>query len=208
MVDIEQIDEFRWRIPRHGRMLVDGVVYADEPLMADIRQDESLQQVANVAHLPGIVEASLAMPDIHQGYGFPIGGVAAMDAQHGVVSPGGVGFDINCGVRLLSSQLTLNDVRSKLRELVHQLFRDVPSGTGQTSRLNVSDSDMDQLLEKGPRWAIDRGMGSVADLDHTEERGCISGADATMVSPRAKQRGKPQLGTLGSGNHFLEVQYV
>src|SRR6185503_18421523 len=126
----------------------------------------------------------------------------------GVVSPGGVGFDINCGVRLLSSSLTLKDVKPRLRDLVHQLFRDVPSGTGQTSRLNVSDSDLNQILEKGPRWAVEHDMGSETDLDNTEERGCIAGADAHAVSARAKQRGKPQLGTLGSGNHFLEVQYV
>src|SRR5437660_1133171 len=155
-----------------------------------------------------VVGRALAMPDIHQGYGFPIGGVAAMDEQTGVVSPGGVGFDINCGVRLLSSSLTLKDVKPRLRDLVHQLFRDVPSGTGQTSRLNVSESDLNQILEKGPRWAIEHDMGSEADLDHTEERGCIAGADPNAVSARAKQRGRPQLGTLGSGNHFLEVQYV
>jgi tRNA-splicing ligase RtcB len=148
------------------------------------------------------------MPDIHQGYGFPIGGVAAMVADKGVVSPGGVGFDINCGVRLLTSNLTLNDVKPRLRELVHQLFRDIPSGTGQSSRLNVLDRDLNQILEKGPRWAIEQGMGSEADLDQTEERGRLAGADASAVSLRAKQRGKPQLGTLGSGNHFLEVQYL
>jgi tRNA-splicing ligase RtcB len=148
------------------------------------------------------------MPDIHQGYGFPIGGVAAVDEQDGVVSPGGVGFDINCGVRLLSSNLTLKEIKPKLRDLVHQLFRDVPSGTGKTSRVTLSETDLNKVLEKGPRWAIEQGMGSEADLDHTEERGCIAGADAYAVSERAKQRGKGQLGTLGSGNHFLEVQYV
>jgi tRNA-splicing ligase RtcB len=197
-------------IPRTYKagMLTDTVVYASERLLEAIRRDQSLEQAANVAMLPGIVGRALAMPDIHQGYGFPIGGVAAVDEQHGVVSPGGVGFDINCGVRLLSSNLTLKEVRLKLRDLVHQLFRDVPSGTGQSSRLNVSDNDLNQVLEKGPRWAVEHDMGSEADLDHTEERGCLAGADPDAVSVRAKQRGKPQLGTLGSGNHFIEVQYV
>ena len=207
---LEKIDDYRWLIPRTYKagMLTDTVVYASERLLEAIRRDQSLEQAANVAMLPGIVGRALAMPDIHQGYGFPIGGVAAVDEQHGVVSPGGVGFDINCGVRLLSSNLTVKDVKPKLRDLVHQLFRDIPSGTGQSSRLSVSETDLNQVLEKGPRWAVDRGMGSEADLDHTEERGCIAGADPYAVSPRAKQRGKPQLGTLGSGNHFLEVQRV
>jgi tRNA-splicing ligase RtcB (3'-phosphate/5'-hydroxy nucleic acid ligase) len=209
-MQLEKIDNYRWLIPKTYKagMRTDAMIYASEVLLEAIRQDQSLEQAANVAMLPGIVGRALAMPDIHQGYGFPIGGVAAMDENDGVVSPGGVGFDINCGVRLLSSSLTLKDVKPKLRDLVHQLFRDVPSGTGQTGRLNVSDNDLNQILEKGPRWAIEHDMGSEADLDHTEERGCIAGADASAVSPRAKLRGKPQLGTLGSGNHFLEVQYV
>jgi tRNA-splicing ligase RtcB len=209
-MQLEKIDDYRWLIPKTYKagMLTDTVVFASERLLEAIRRDQSLEQAANVAMLPGIVGRALAMPDIHQGYGFPIGGVAAVDEQHGVVSPGGVGFDINCGVRLLSSNVTLKEVRPKLRDLVHQLFRDIPSGTGQSGRLNVSDNDLNQILEKGPRWAIEHDMGSEADLDHTEERGCIAGADACAVSARAKQRGKPQLGTLGSGNHFLEVQYV
>src|SRR6185295_11742285 len=207
---LEKIDDYRWLIPRTYKpgMRTDALIYANERLLKAIQQDQSLEQAANIAMLPGIVGRALAMPDIHQGYGFPIGGVAAVDEQHGVVSPGGVGFDINCGVRLLSSTLTLKEVRPKLRDLVHQLFRDVPSGRGQSSRLSVSDSDLNKVLEKGPKWAIERDMGSEADLDHTEERGCIAGADPYAVSERAKQRGKAQLGTLGSGNHFLEVQYV
>jgi tRNA-splicing ligase RtcB len=207
---LEKIDDYRWLIPRTYKpgMLTDAVIYADLRLLEAIRRDQSLEQAANVAMLPGIVGRALAMPDIHQGYGFPIGGVAATDEQHGVVSPGGVGFDINCGVRLLGSTLTLKDVRPRLRDLVHQLFRDVPSGTGQSSALTLSDSDLNRVLEKGPRWAIENDMGSEADLDHTEERGCMAGADPYAVSARAKQRGRGQLGTLGSGNHFLEVQYV
>jgi tRNA-splicing ligase RtcB len=207
---LERIDEYRWLIPRTAKpgMLTDTMVYANERLLEAIRRDQSLEQAANTAMLPGIVGRALAMPDIHQGYGFPIGGVAAVDEQDGVVSPGGVGFDINCGVRLLSSTLTLKDVKPRLRDLIQQLFRDVPSGSGQSGRINLSDSDLNRILATGPRWAIDHGMGSEADLDHTEERGCITAADSYAVSPRAKQRGKPQLGTLGSGNHFLEVQYV
>ena len=207
---LERIDDYRWLIPRTAKpgMLTDTMIYASERLLEAIRRDQSLEQAANIAMLQGIVGRALAMPDIHQGYGFPIGGVVAVDEQHGVVSPGGVGFDINCGVRLLSSTLTLRETRPKLRELVHQLFRDVPSGTGQSGRRALSDSDLNQVLEKGPRWAVDNGMGSEADLDNTEERGCIAGADADAVSDRAKQRGRAQLGTLGSGNHFLEVQYV
>ncbi len=207
---LEKIDDYRWLIPRTYKagMRTDALIFANEVLLEAIRRDQSLEQAANVAMLPGIAGRALAMPDIHQGYGFPIGGVAALDEQHGVVSPGGVGFDINCGVRLLSSSLTLNEVKPRLRDLVHQLFRDVPSGTGQSSRLNLSENDLNKVLEQGPRWAVEHGMGSEADLDHTEERGCIAGADPDAVSDRAKKRGKPQLGTLGSGNHFLEVQYV
>jgi tRNA-splicing ligase RtcB (3'-phosphate/5'-hydroxy nucleic acid ligase) len=207
---LEKIDDYRWLIPKTYKpgMRTDALIFANERLLAAIRQDQSLEQAANVAMLPGIVGRALAMPDIHQGYGFPIGGVAAVDEQYGVVSPGGVGFDINCGVRLLGTSLEVNEVRPKLRELVHQLFRDIPSGTGQTSHLKASDADLNRVLEKGPRWAIDHGMGSEADLDQTEERGCIAGADSDAVSERAKLRGKGQLGSLGSGNHFLEVQYV
>jgi tRNA-splicing ligase RtcB len=207
---LEKIDDYRWLIPRTYKagMRTDAMVFASERLLEAIRKDDSLEQAANVAMLPGIVGRALAMPDIHQGYGFPIGGVAAVDEQTGVVSPGGVGFDINCGVRLLSSSLVLKDVKPKLHDLVNQLFRDVPSGTGKSSQLNISDTDLNRILEKGPRWAIENGMGSEADLDHTEERGCIAGADPYAVSERARQRGRPQLGTLGSGNHFLEVQYV
>jgi tRNA-splicing ligase RtcB len=207
---LEKIDDYRWLIPKTYKpgMRTDTMVYASERLLEAIRQDQSLEQAANIAMLPGIVGRALAMPDIHQGYGFPIGGVAAVDEQEGVVSPGGVGFDINCGVRLLGSSLTVKDVKPKLRELVHQLFRDVPSGTGQSGSLKTSEKDLNRVLEKGPRWAIEHGMGSEADLDQTEERGCIAGADPYAVSERAKLRGKGQLGTLGSGNHFLEVQYV
>src|SRR3989337_2583576 len=174
---LEKLDDYRWLVPRGTKagMLTDALIFADERLVQDLLKDLSLVQAINVAMLPGSVGRALAMPDIHQGYGFPIGGVAAVDEQEGAVSPGGVGFDINCGVRLLSSSLTLDETRPRLRDLVHQLFRDIPSGTGQSSRLSVSDSDLNKVLERGPQWAVEQGMGSEADLDHTEERGCIAG---------------------------------
>jgi tRNA-splicing ligase RtcB len=209
MVPIEQVDETRWRIPRHGKMRVDGVVFASAELMEDIRQDESLQQVANVAHLPGILGASMAMPDIHWGYGFPIGGVAAMDAEEGVVSPGGVGYDINCGVRFLRSTLDRDEVFPRIRELAGQLFKNVPTGVGAGRRdLSLGKADLEKVLEGGARWAVKNGFGVSRDLEVLEEEGTIDGADPSLVSARAFERGKGQLGSLGSGNHFAEVQYV
>jgi tRNA-splicing ligase RtcB (3'-phosphate/5'-hydroxy nucleic acid ligase) len=209
MSEIERIDEFRVRLPRTGGMRVDGIVYADERMMRDIRKDESLQQVRNVAHLPGIVGASIAMPDIHWGYGFPIGGVAAMDAEQGVVSPGGVGYDINCGVRLLRSHLTRDEIAPHLESIVTQMYRNVPTGVGANRRdLRASGKDLKHLLEKGAAWAVSKGLGRAEDLDAIEERGCIAGADPDLVSERAEERGQTQIGTLGSGNHFAELQYV
>ena len=190
-------------------MRVDGIVYADERMMADLRNDESLQQVRNVAHLPGIVGASIAMPDIHWGYGFPIGGVAAMDADAGVVSPGGVGYDINCGVRLLRSSLVRGDIAPHLDAIVTEMYRNVPTGVGAHRKdLRVSGRDLKQVLETGAAWAVSKGLGRAEDLDTVEERGCIAGADPDLVSGRAEERGQTQLGTLGSGNHFAELQYV
>jgi tRNA-splicing ligase RtcB len=206
---IQQIDGLRWRIPREGKMRVDGIVYADAAMMNDIRQDESLKQVANVAHLPGIVGASLAMPDIHWGYGFPIGGVAATDADEGVVSPGGVGYDINCGVRLVASTFTRDDVTPRLRDIVKAMYSRVPTGVGAHRRdLRLSTSDLQGVMVQGARWAIERGYGREDELDYIEERGCLAGADPALVSERAFERGRTQLGTLGSGNHFAELQYV
>jgi tRNA-splicing ligase RtcB len=209
MVPIEQVDETRWRIPRHGKMRVDGIVFASPPMMEQIRQDESLQQVANVAQLPGILSASLAMPDIHWGYGFPIGGVAAMDAEEGVVSPGGVGYDINCGVRLMRTAVTEEEVRPRLRQLVTQLFQHVPTGMGAGRKdLRLTKSDMRDVMEQGAEWAVKKGLGTRRDLEVLEEGGRIDGADPGLISDRAIERGQTQLGSLGSGNHFAEIQYV
>jgi tRNA-splicing ligase RtcB len=207
---LRKLDRYRWLVPRSTRpgMHTDALIYADEQLLEKILGDLSIEQAMNVACLPGIVGRSLAMPDIHQGYGFPIGGVAATDFHHGVISPGGVGFDINCGVRLLGSTLDRSEVTPKLRELVNQLFRDVPSGTGSEGTVPCSFADLDDVLERGAVWVVERGFGEAADLEFCEESGAMRGADAGKVSNRAKQRGRTQIGTLGSGNHFLEVQYV
>ncbi len=206
---VEQIDEFRWRIPRQGKMQVEGLVFASAERMAELRQDHSLQQVVNVAHLPGIVGASMAMPDIHWGYGFPIGGVAAMDGKKGVVSPGGVGYDINCGVRLLRSGLSRTEIQPRVRDLLTRLYQNIPTGIGKgRSDLRLSRQELARVLAQGAAWAVDNGMGYEEDLEFLEEGGCIQGARPDLVSDRAYQRGRNQLGTLGSGNHFAEIQYV
>ncbi|MBI1356273.1 MAG: RNA-splicing ligase RtcB [Acidobacteria bacterium] len=208
---LQPIDAYRWRIPRDADygMRTDVRIYASRALVDQIRSDDSLDQAANVATLPGIVGSSLAMPDIHQGYGFPIGGVCATDpARGGVVSPGGVGFDINCGVRLLRTNLDEPEVRASLDELVEQTFRDVPCGTGGSGFVKINEKDLDGVLAGGARWMTAHGYGPVADAERCEAGGSLPEADPGKVSLKAKQRGRPQLGTLGSGNHFLEVQYV
>ncbi|NUM33527.1 MAG: RtcB family protein [Candidatus Brocadiae bacterium] len=207
-IEIKQIEPCLYEIPKQGGMRVPGRIYANEKVLRDLYQDESLKQVMNVAYLPGIVGYSLAMPDIHWGYGFPIGGVAAMDQEEGVVTPGGIGFDINCGVRLIKTDLFHQDIQSKLRNLVNGLFQSVPSGVGSHSRLRPGKKDFQEILEKGAKWAISQGYGSQDDLDHIEENGCIAGADSELVSPRAKERGLPEVGTLGAGNHFLEIDVI
>lgn len=189
-------------------MKVEGLIFANEELLRQIEKDLTLSQVANVATLPGLVGRSLAMPDAHQGYGFAIGGVAAADMQHGIISAGGVGFDINCGVRLLASDVSLDDVKPKLDTLLNQMFRDIPCGTGKAGLVDLSFGQLDEVLSDGAHWAVRNGFGTQADLNHIEETGRISAADPGMVSQRAKKRGRDQLGTLGSGNHFVEVQYV
>jgi tRNA-splicing ligase RtcB (3'-phosphate/5'-hydroxy nucleic acid ligase) len=207
---IEKVDACRWRIPPDARpgMRVPGIVFADDALMEAIRGDLSLEQVANTATLPGVVRAAFAMPDIHQGYGFPIGGVVATRVEDGVISPGGVGYDINCGVRLLRTDLTRDEVLPRIKELVAGLFADVPTGVGSRGKVRLSREELKGPITKGARWAVERGMGDPADLEHVESRGCLPDADPSCVGPRPFERGKDQLGTLGSGNHFLEVQYV
>ncbi len=207
---LEQIDETRWRVPKTGMMNVDGVVYANEALLPALQEDRSLEQVANVATLPGIVGHSLAMPDIHWGYGFPIGGVAAFDPERGgVVSPGGVGYDINCGVRLLASDIDYARVEQKLPQLTDALFAAIPAGVGsKRPELRVGYDDLDALMTDGLAWAHREGLATEHDVLHCEENGRIAGADPKRVEARAKQRGLPQLGTLGSGNHFAEVGVV
>jgi tRNA-splicing ligase RtcB (3'-phosphate/5'-hydroxy nucleic acid ligase) len=209
-VRLEPIDAYRYRIPRDAAagMRTDVIVYASALLIEQIQKDQSLTQAMNVATLPGIVGPSLAMPDIHQGYGFPIGGVAATDVDYGVVSPGGVGFDINCGVRLVRSTLAEADVRPRLKDLINQIFRDVPCGTGGEGRVKVKRGEIDDVLRQGARWMVENGYGDARDAEFAEAGGALDGAIPNKVSDRAKERGTPQLGTLGSGNHFLEVQYV
>jgi tRNA-splicing ligase RtcB len=207
---LDRVDKFRWRIPQTYKpgMKVPGLIYVDEDYLNIMREDQAPEQVANAAHLPGIVGASLAMPDIHWGYGFAIGGVGATNIDEGVISPGGVGFDINCGVRLLRTDLSEEDVRPQLDKLVNQLFRDIPSGVGSTGVIKLGKSEIAEVLEKGAGWAVEKGYGWPEDLDVTEERGCMKEARADKVSDRAGKRGMPQLGTLGSGNHFLEIQVI
>ena len=210
-ISLEKIGLCRYRIPKSfdSGMRVPGLIYADERLLDDILKDKAVEQVANVAHLPGIVRYSMAMPDMHWGYGFPIGGVAATDpAQGGVISPGGVGFDINCGVRLLRTNFHEADIKEYLRDLVRVLFQNVPSGVGSSSDLRLTEQDLKDILRNGAGWVVRKGFGSDSDLEATEDNGAIKGADPVAVSERAYQRGKKQLGTLGSGNHFLEIQII
>lgn len=206
-----KIDDWRYKVPKSYRadMRVDGIVYCDERLLAHIKEEMALEQVCNVATLPGILKYSLAMPDIHWGYGFAIGGVAAFDVKEGVISPGGVGYDINCGVRLLKTNLTIKDLKTELLEqLVRSIFHNVPSGVGSTGKIRISQKEVMEVLEKGARWAYEKGFGTERDLHFTEENGQMKGARPDLVSKRALERGTPQLGTLGAGNHFLEIQVI
>ena len=208
---LEKLDDSRWELPADYKpgMQVSGMVFADEKMLQLIKDDPCLEQVANVAFLPGIVGHSFAMPDIHWGYGFPIGGVAATDVgRDGVVSPGGVGFDINCGIRMLRTDLTESEIRPHLRDLVAALFRDIHTGVGAGNRLNLSIPDIVHVLREGSTWAVKNDLGDEDDLEVTEEGGHMADADPEAVGDRPKARGGRQLGTLGSGNHFLEVQAV
>jgi len=209
---LEKIAPYTYRIPKQGKMRVDAVFFASEEILKDLEAEgyASLQQLTNVATLPGIVEPALAMPDIHWGYGFPIGGVAAFDPEEGgVVSPGGVGFDVNCGVRLLASNLTLEDLLPRQRDLADTLYRLVPSGVGSERKdVRFSKRELKEILKEGAGWLIKRGFGHPEDLRFIESEGRLPWANPEKVSDRAFERGAPQIGTLGSGNHFLEVQYV
>jgi len=201
---LTRIDEYRWEIPQGYRpgMHVPGKVFASEKMMESIKMDQSLEQVANVAHLPGIVGASMAMPDIHWGYGFPIGGVAAFDMDHGVISPGGVGYDINCGIRLYRSSMERGDVVARMEELLGVLMEVVPSGLGSSVKSGLSARELRDVITMGASWV------DTAETDVIESRGCMAGANPDKLSERALKRGQNQLGTLGSGNHFLEVGAV
>ena len=207
---LKKIGPYKWMIPQDYKrcMKVPGIIYADERLIESIVKDQAPEQVANVACLPGIVKASLAMPDIHWGYGFPIGGVAATDYETGVISPGGVGFDINCGVRLIRTNLKAEEVRPRLEKLLDEIFRNVPAGVGEKGKIRVTERELEEVMVQGARWAVNRGFGWEEDLERLEERGSMPGANPDNVSQRARERGRPQLGTLGAGNHFLEIQIV
>ena len=207
-MEIKQIDPYRWEIPKTGNMRVPGLIYTDSSMIKAIEQEEAFKQVANVATLPGILKTSLGMPDIHWGYGFPIGGVAAFDWKEGIISPGGVGYDINCGVRLATTRLTENEIHDKLDTLANALYQNIPSGVGSTGAIHLSKKDEKKVLTQGSEWAVRQGMGDDRDIEHTEDKGCMPNAAPETISERALERGQKQLGTLGSGNHFLEIGIV
>ena len=207
-IKLQKMDDHRWLIPKTGDMRVAGLVFSNHKLIKDIEQDQSLVQVANVATLPGIVKLSLAMPDIHWGYGFPIGGVAAFDMEEGIVSPGGVGYDINCGCRLMTTSLNAHEIRPLVKELVSALFRNIPAGVGSKGTVRLSKADEASVAIEGAAWVVKKGFGQSEDLERTEDHGTMEGADPTVLSDRAIKRGLEQLGTLGSGNHFIEIQVV
>jgi|APSaa5957512622_1039677.scaffolds.fasta_scaffold36091_1 tRNA-splicing ligase RtcB (3'-phosphate/5'-hydroxy nucleic acid ligase) len=206
-IELKKISDNVWEIPMSGEMKVPTRIFASEKLLEKMKQDRSLGQARNVACLPGIYKYACVMPDGHEGYGFPIGGVAALDVKTGGISPGGIGYDINCGVRLLQTNLTKEQMYPKIKDLLDALFKSVPAGLGG-SNITVTTEVLDGLLNKGAKWAVENGYGNQDDLDHCESNGCMEQADASRVSDKAKNRGRKQLATLGSGNHFLEIQYV
>jgi len=207
-VEVRKVSDVVWEVPRTGRMLVPVRIYASEKMLKKIQEDRTLMQASNVAQLKGIVKSSIVLPDAHEGYGFSIGGVAAFDFNDGIISPGGVGYDISCGVRLVTTKLTEQEIKPKLQQLIESIFREVPSGVGAHSKLRISTSQLDEILNNGAEWAVGNGYGRKEDLQHTEDYGRIKNADASKVSQKAKQRGQPEVGTLGSGNHYLEIQKV
>ena len=203
-------DEFRFEIPKSFKscMTTSAVIFSDDKMIKSVCADNAPEQAANVACLPGIVGKSLAMPDIHWGYGFPIGGVAAFDSEKGIISPGGIGYDVNCGVKLVRTDLTVKDVGPNIKKVIDTIFQNVPSGVGEKGKLRLTGSEVEDVLDQGARWAVSKGYGWEDDLASCEENGCMKTADSSKVDSKAKQRGAPQLGTLGGGNHFLEVQRV
>ncbi len=205
----KRIEKYIWEIPTKYKdgMRVPGRLFVSERMLKDV-EEGAIEQIANVATLPGIRKYSMAMPDVHLGYGFPIGGVAAFGEEDGIISPGGVGFDINCGVRLIRTNLTKKDVEGKIKDLVDLLFREVPSGVGSESRIRLSKDDFEEIFHRGVRWAVENGYGVERDIEFCEENGSMKGAKSSAISQKAMDRGRQQLGTLGSGNHFLEIQYV
>ncbi|MEK6847101.1 MAG: RtcB family protein, partial [Nanoarchaeota archaeon] len=205
---IRRILDNVWEIGKEKGMNVPGIVFASDSLFEKIRDDKTIEQIKNVAKLPGIVKASFAMPDAHQGYGMCVGGVAAFDLKKGIVSPGMTGYDINCGVRLLASNLDKKAFLKKRKEFIHQIKRDVPSGVGKKSEFRLNNKEIEMVLEKGVEWCVEKGYGKKEDIENCEDNGCIEGADASKVSAKARGRGMSQLGSLGAGNHFLEVQEV
>jgi tRNA-splicing ligase RtcB (3'-phosphate/5'-hydroxy nucleic acid ligase) len=213
---LNKISEVEWEIPKTGKMNVPGRIFASEKLLKEIQKDDSLIQVKNVAMLPGILKASFVMPDAHQGYGFPIGGVAAFDIDKGVISPGGVGYDINCSVRLLSTNINIKDleklkgkdIKDGKKEIIHSLFRTIPSGVGRGSKFQFKKEELNEVLVNGAQWVVEKGYGVKEDYMHTEDNGKLEPCNSDDVSQRAKDRGIGQLGSLGAGNHFLEMQIV
>ena len=213
---LNKIDDFRYEIPstykgenNNLKMQTSAIIYADESMISSIRMDNAAEQTANMTTLPGIVGKAMAMPDIHWGYGFPIGGVAATDVEKGVISPGGVGFDINCGVRLVRTNLTIDDLdERKIHDIIDEMFKNVPSGLGSKAKVRLNKKQLEDVLYLGAKWAVENGYGWEEDVEFLEENGCLKDADIAQVSEKAKQRGAPQLGSLGAGNHFLEIQKV
>lgn len=206
-MELKKISEYIYEIPKHGKMNVPGRIFASEKIMNDIKKDKTLEQVKNIASLPGILNASMAMSDAHQGYGFPIGGVAAFDLNKGIISPGGVGYDINCSVRLLKTNLTKKDILGKQKKIIEALNRKIPSGLGRGSKFQITKEEFKKVLQGGAKYMVKKGYGVEKDYLYTEEQGCMK-ADASKISEKAIRRGIGQLGTLGAGNHFLDIHYV
>jgi len=206
---LTKINDYTWDIPQDYKpgMRVPGRIFVSRALLSSLEK-ETIEQTANVATLPGIQKYAMAMPDAHTGYGFPIGGVAAFDRENGIISPGGVGYDINCGVRIIKTNLTVDEVRPRMKDLIEKLFNEIPSGVGSKSKIRASDRELTDAFLHGAKWAVESGYGTEDDIRHCEENGYMDAADPSKVSEKARKRGKPQFGTLGSGNHFLEVQYV